>query len=393
MRLLSLAWRHFLYYRKRGVLLVASIVLVFLLPVSLARWVDDVAAGLAARAEATPLVLGARGSRYDLVLSALYFRGRIPAPLSMQTVEELQEGELADPIPLVLGHSASGRPIVGTTHDYYGFRGLAFAAGGAPAYLGEAALGARVARELGLGPGDTLLTDQTGLHELSLTNPLRLHVSGVLTESGTPDDEVVLCDVKTAWILDGLVHGHVAAEEERPERVLSAEGEVITLGPATYEHTEITADNLASFHLHAEPETLPVQAVLCVPRDAKGATILKGRLRVSSTAQALVPSEVVGELLGLVFRLQRFFAANTLVVAIAMGMLFVLVFLLSLRLRAAEFETLARIGFARRTVASLVACEWLLILALGALGVLLASALVHPLFTLLVPRILTGGGA
>jgi hypothetical protein len=68
------------------------------------------------------------------------------------------------------------------------------------------------------------------------------------------------------------------------------------------------------------------------------------------------------------------------------------VFLLSLRLRAAELETLRRIGFARATIARLVACEWLLILVCGALLVLAGSALLRALLAQLGPRLLTGGG-
>ena len=390
---LLLAWRHFRHYRGRSALLVLSIVLVFLLPVTLALWVDEQSRALAARADATPLVVGARGSRFDLALAALYFRGHASATLSMAEVETILESGLADPVPLRLGHSAHGLAVVGTTHDYYGFRGLRLARGGAPAFLGEAVLGARAARELGLAPGDTLLTDQGSLHDLARASPLRLHVVGVLEESGTPDDGVVLCDVKTAWILDGIGHGHAAAEEAPPENVLRASEGAITLGPATFEYTEIDAQNRASFHFHGDPDALPVEAVLCLPRDEKSATLLKGRYRVASEAQCLVPAEVVGELLGLVFRLKRLFDANVLLVSLAMAFLFALVFLLSLRLRAAELDTLRRIGFARATIARLVACEWLLILACGALLVLAGSVLLRALLAELGPRLLTGGAA
>jgi putative ABC transport system permease protein len=399
---LLLAWRHFRHYRGRSALLVLSIVLVFLLPVTLALWVDEQSRALAARADATPLVVGARGSRFDLALAALYFRGHASATLSMAEVETIVDGGLADPVPLRLGHSArpgspGGRsgtrvPIVGTTHDYYGFRGLSFAQGGAPAFLGEAVVGARAARELGLATGDTLLSDQGSLHDLAEASPVRLRVVGVLAESGTPDDGVVLCDIKTAWILDGIGHGHAAAEEEPAENVLRASEGAITLGPATYEYTEIDEENRASFHFHGDAEALPVEAILCLPRDRKSATLSEARYRVASEAQCLVPSEVVGELLGLVFRLKRLFDANVLLVSLAMAFLFALVFLLSLRLRAAELETLRRIGFARATIARLVACEWLLILVCGALLVLAGSALLRALLAQLGPRLLTGGG-
>ncbi len=390
---LRLAWRHFRHYRGRSALLVASIVLVFLLPATVWLWVDEAARGLAARAAATPLVVGARGSRFDLVLAALYFRGRVSAPLSMADALALADDGLAEPVPLHLGPTAAGRPIVGTTHDYYALRGLAFARGGAPAFLGEVALGAAAARALGLGPGDTLLSDQGSLHDLARGSPLRMHVVGVLAETGTADDEVVLCDVKTSWVLEGIGHGHRPAEEVPPEQVLRASEHGIALGPETLEYAEIDETNRASFHVHGDPSALPVQAVLCWPRDAKAATLLKGRVRAAPDRQALEPAEVVGELLGLVFRLRRVLAANVALVSAAMGLLFALVVLLSLRLRAAELETLRRIGFARATVVRLVVGEWLLILGAGALAVVLASALLRGLVAELAPRLLAGGAA
>lgn len=389
---LHLAWRHFRHYRGRSVLLIASLVLVFLLPVSVKLVVDDFASSLAARAASTPLVVGAKGSRYDLVLSSLYFRGRIPESLSMRTVTEMLDGGLADPIPLHLGHTAEGRPIVGTSHDYYGFRGLRFSSGTAPAFLGDAVLGAHVAQELGLSPGDTLLSDQGSVYELSLNYPLQMRVVGVLDEHGSADDGAVFCDVKTAWVLDGLGHGHVKAALEDDERVLARTEQGVVLGAATFQYTEIEEDNLASFHFHGDLDEAPLQAVLCLPKDEKSATILKGRFGVDEVEQMLVPTDVIDELLGIVFRIRRFFDANTLLVMLAMGLLFGLILLLSLRLRARELDTLRQIGFARATIVRLVAAEWALLLGIALVCVFLASTLLAVLLARFGQDLFLGGG-
>ena len=80
---LRLALRYLAYHRVRSGLLVLCIALVFLLPIAVNQLLDRYEASMTARAQATPLVVGARGSRYDLVLNTLYFRGRVPTPLSM----------------------------------------------------------------------------------------------------------------------------------------------------------------------------------------------------------------------------------------------------------------------------------------------------------------------
>jgi putative ABC transport system permease protein len=156
------------------------------------------------------------------------------------------------------------------------------------------------------------------------------------------------------------------------------DGEVVVDG-SVREATEITPENAASFHFHGDRDAFPLTAVLLWPRDAKSATILKGRYAVRQDAQALVPRDVVEELLGFVFRLKRFFDANAVLVAVATALFLGLIVVLSLRLRQREFETLWKIGCSRGTVFSMQATELFLVL-LG--GALLASGAVALLLAL-----------
>ena len=70
---LYLAWRYLLYNRVKTIILVGSITLILYLPVGLRVLVDQSAQQLTARARATPLVIGAKGSPLELVLNTLYF--------------------------------------------------------------------------------------------------------------------------------------------------------------------------------------------------------------------------------------------------------------------------------------------------------------------------------
>src|SRR5690606_4548538 len=124
------------------------------------------------RADATPLVAGADGSRFDLVLNTLYFRGRVPDPVPMRTVRSLAESGLCQPIPVLARDTAKGLPLVGTSSDYFDFRGLRAARGTLPVLLGECVLGSAAAERLGLGPGDALLTDRGSLYALEAGYPL-----------------------------------------------------------------------------------------------------------------------------------------------------------------------------------------------------------------------------
>ena len=70
---LYLAWRYLAYHKIKTMILVASITLIVFLPVGLNVIVGQSSAELTARAEATPLLVGAKGSPLELVLNSLYF--------------------------------------------------------------------------------------------------------------------------------------------------------------------------------------------------------------------------------------------------------------------------------------------------------------------------------
>ena len=73
--------------------------------------------------------------------------------------------------------------------------------------------------------------------------------------------------------------------------------------------------------------------------------------------QILKPTAVIDELLGTIFTVQNFVVAGMLLVGIAALAIASLVFILSLRLRQREIETMARIGGSRLRVAGVLVTE------------------------------------
>ncbi|MEM7519324.1 MAG: ABC transporter permease, partial [Planctomycetota bacterium] len=163
---------------------------------------------LTARADATPLILGSRGSALDLTMAALYFSDESPEAIEMREVESVWDSGLATPIPLHTAFSSSGFRIVGTSLDYFDFRELEIADGRGLAVLGEAIIGANVAATLERGPGDTLVSAPQNLFDLDGVYPLEMPVVGVLAPTNTADDDAIFVDIKTAWVIQGIGHGH-----------------------------------------------------------------------------------------------------------------------------------------------------------------------------------------
>ncbi|MEM9382194.1 MAG: hypothetical protein AAGB93_19725 [Planctomycetota bacterium] len=365
-----LAWRHASAHRRRTLLLVGCIALALWVPWTagaLARLYD---ADLRARASSTPLVIGAPGNRYDLTLAALYFRPSELETVTVAEMERLQREGRATFVPLHLRFTARGAPIVATSVEYAEFRGLALREGTDPLRIGEVTLGAGVAEALGLGAGDRLYSDPTELYDISRPPALKMRVAGVYARTGTPDDGAVFCDVRTAWVLEGIAHGHQSTAEIEDELVVSRTDDSVSVSGALIEYAEVTPENEASFHYHGDSSILPLTAILALPESRKDGTILKSGINARREHQAVTPTTVVDDLLGVVFRIKAFFDLVGAFLVATTAALVALVFLLSSRLRAAEMRTLDRIGAPRRAALGLVGLEvaGVLLLAAAAAG-------------------------
>ena len=146
---LVLALRYLRFNKIKTVILVFSIAVAVFLPLAVNLLVRDYQRDLLARANATPLVAGAPGSRLDLVLHALYFRGKSAHDLVMADVNAINGSGLAMGLPILNKHEARGLPIVGTSLEYFDFRGLRVADGTGITRLGDCLLGATAAAKLG----------------------------------------------------------------------------------------------------------------------------------------------------------------------------------------------------------------------------------------------------
>lgn len=372
-----LAWRYVVFHKAKTAILISCITLTLFLPLALNRLVLEFETRLMARAEATPLVIGAEGSRFDLALHALYFRGRAPQSLTMRDHAAARESGLAKVVPLFVRFTARGYPIAGTTLDYFGRRGLSVARGEPLSMLGDCVVGAGAAAVLGLNPGDKLLSDSKNVFDIAADYPLRMRVVGILANSGSPDDDAVFVDLKTAWVIQGIGHGHQEmANPSNKNVVLERTASNVVANAALPQFMEITPENAGSFHFHAEPDELPVTALVVWPNDEKSRTLLLGRYNTDEArAQVLQSTEVVEEMLGLVFKVKRFFDVNYALVAASTGLFLALTILLSLRLRRREMRTLFQLGCSRGTVFWLQASELLIVFAISLVAALALAAL------------------
>lgn len=356
---LFLGWRYLAFHKLKASILTASITLMLFLPAATRLLVNDSAAALTARADQTPLVAGAKGSPLELVLNSLYFHAEQPEIIPFRQFTELTETGLARAIPLHTRFHSRGSPIVGTSLEYFSFRGLQLAQGRMMGMLGETVAGANVAARHGLRTGDSVVSSPETVFDIAGVYPLKMQVVGILEPSGTPDDDAVFVDYRTTWVIQGLGHGH--QDLEKPEAtgaVLNRKDGLVTANASLLQYAEITEENVANFHFHGASAEFPLTGVLLAPPDDKHAALLRGRYQDNDQGlQLIVPASVLNDLLDTVFTVQNYVIIGMVMLSLATIAVITLVFLLSQQLRKGEFHTLSRVGASKTFISVLILSE------------------------------------
>jgi putative ABC transport system permease protein len=376
---LYLAWQYLWFNKARTLILVGCITIIAALPMALEILLNESERQLALRAESSPLLVGAKGSALDLVMSSLYFGDEVPETITMAAAEKVNETGLAAPIPLYVRFKARGFPIVGTTLDYFDFRDLQLQQGDMFVMLGQCVIGAEVAQKLDLQAGDYIVSSPETLFDIAGVYPLKMKIAGVLAPNHSADDLGVFVDIQTAWVIQGLGHGHKDVTKTTDSSViLKRDKGNVTANAKLMQYTEITDENIDSFHLHGDSTQFPLTAVLALPDDDKAGTILQGRYLEKETPYQIVrPKEVIDTLMDNIFKIRNVLDAVIMLVGTATLLALILVFSLSLRLREKEIDVIFKLGCSKATIARLLGAEIFIIaiISLAVCGVLVSLIL------------------
>ena len=169
------------------------------------------------------VVVGAKGSPMQLILSGVFHIDVPPGNMPLQAVQALQQHPMvAQVIPISLGDNLHGFRIVGTSHDYITHYQAQLAQGQLWTQPMQVVLGATAARKLGLLIGNTFV----GSHGLAegghAHGDSRYTVVGILAPSGSVLDRLILTDTASVW----KVHEDDTALDEEDRAILMEEREV-----------------------------------------------------------------------------------------------------------------------------------------------------------------------
>jgi putative ABC transport system permease protein len=173
------------------------------------------------------LVVSAKGSPLQVILSALFHVDAPTGNISFKTADKLAKNPLvADAIPIAVGDQFRGFRVVGTTQDYVSLYNATASSGAIDIERENAVIGAAVARSLGMSVGQKftvshgLSGDGAPSHD---AHPLS--VRGILQPTGSVIDRLILTSLEAVWAAHGIEaenhhgahdgddHGHVHEED------------------------------------------------------------------------------------------------------------------------------------------------------------------------------------
>ncbi|HID75521.1 MAG TPA: ABC transporter permease [Planctomycetaceae bacterium] len=349
-------------------------------------------------AQGYDMIVGAKGSPLQLVLTTVYHLGRPPGTIPYQYYLDLSPGgrfsdAVRAAVPVCVGGNYKGFRVIGTEPYYFAdfeylegeqyefAEGRNFNAGN---YF-EAVIGSTVARETGLEVGDTfrpvhgLDAEQGEEHE-------PFTVVGILAPTGTPNDRALFVNIEGFY----LVHEH---EEEDQAGGEAAGDETVAPAGATHGGDGEASSGGRPEAPGTEDEELEkllarqMTAVLVLRKDPMSPEFdepdvtnplaLPRLINREPDAQAVEPAQVIADLFGgIVGNVQTILLVLAVLIVIVAGIGILVSIYNSMNDRRHEIAIMRALGARRVTVMMIILCESILLaIGGGLLGVLLGHSL------------------
>lgn len=326
------------------------------------------------------LVVGAKGSPLQMILSSVYHVDFPTGNIKMEDAQKLTRNRLVKKIiPLALGDNYQGFRIVGTNHDYLELNAVEFAEGKPWELPFEVVLGAEISEKLKIKLGDEFTSSHgisVGSHDHDEHNFV---VTGVLKPRGNVVDRLIMTSIESVWyshdeagesvkevsVTDSLAEEEQASEliEEAPDVHAKFKSAIAKTGfPVSAQDREVT--------------TLLLQY-----RNPIAAVQLPRMINSGTSMQAASPSFEMSrlfELLGVGISLLQGLALVLIVIA---GLGIFIALYNSLKERKYDLAILRAIGASRGQLLSLIFLEGVMLTFLGAI---LGISLGHIFLWLLV---------
>lgn len=286
------------------------------------------------------LVIGAKGSPLQLVLSSVYHIDFPTGNIPLDEARKVSRNRLIKKaIPMGLGDNFEGFRIVGSNHEYLELYNASFISGKAWTKPFEVVLGSKVAKEKGFKVGDTFVGSH-GIASASHEHDEHPYaVVGILTPSHNVIDQLIVTSIESIWYSHDDTYDHEKLEQEVAK----------TGFPKTDEARDLTT-------------------VLVAYRNPIAAIQLPRMINSRSSLQAASPT----------FEIARLFELLGIGISLVQGLALVIIFIAGLGIFIALFNSLKErkydlavmrsIGAAKSQLFLLILLEGLILTFIGAVA-------------------------
>jgi len=169
------------------------------------------------------LVVGAKGSPLQLILSSVYHIDNPTGNIPLDELEPLRQNPLVQlAVPLSLGDNFKGHRIVGTDSSFLAIYDTKINDGRIWQKNFEVVIGEQVAKKNNLKIGDQINSSHGLSKDGHSHDEHPFTIVGILKQNNNVTDNLILTNLESVWDVHGISHDHTdhetAAQKEKRER-------------------------------------------------------------------------------------------------------------------------------------------------------------------------------
>ncbi|THF83519.1 FtsX-like permease family protein [Cohnella fermenti] len=353
MSLLFIAWRNLFNRRVQTLITIGVVAVGIAVTLAILLLSSGIKQGIVRASEPFGMLVGSKGSSSQLVFNTIFLMDNPLANLEPEYYESLADDErVSQAVPFALGDNYEGFRIVGTSVSFFDLKARPVD----PAYFRlasgrlfeqpfEAVIGAKVARETGLKPGDTFVSAH-GVTESREQEEHTEHpytVVGVLKGVAAPSDQGIYVNMESYWL------GHEHEDEH--------EGEVSGENGATAGFENSEAEHSA--------EERGVTAALIKPKSYTDLMTMYQEINRGKDAQAVFPGQTLARIFDMMGSGEQVLRIVGYVVLGMAGLTVILALYGATVERRRTVAILRAIGAGRAEVLAIVLLESALVMLIG----------------------------
>lgn len=314
--IIKIAWKN-IWFKPLNtalsvILLTASVAIISLLILLQEQFEKQFSSNI----DGVDLVIGAKGSPLQLILSSVY---QVDAPTGNISYDEaktwMKHPFVKTAIPLAFGDNYRGFKIVGTTPEYLEKYSAKVETGKIFNKNFEVVIGSEIAKKLNIKVGDKFFGSHGDAEEGEVHEEFAYVVSGIASPTGKVIDNLILSNIQSVWAMhDGHDHeahsenpvheeeGHVHEEGDEHHDHLDGEEHHHhdeTHNPAHGEEAHVHAEDEEHHHEQISEEGKEITAVLIKFKNKMGFVLWPRLIAQNTDMQAASPAVEVNRLFSL----------------------------------------------------------------------------------------------